>query len=688
MIKEKLRRIQIDKKFAPLLLFAITLAAHLPLAAQMGFYWDDWVMLYFKETRGAAGFASAFDSDRPFLSYLYQLTSLLPNDPVVWQILTVFVRYLVALAFYWVLKQLWEDHDKEILWISLFLAVYPGFKQMPISYVWLNGFILLLSYVLSYGLMLKSLRSSNKRTGLIWFILSLFTFTFCVVSTEYYVGLELCRGVVLWLYFRKDEKFINSPLVIKIRNIIAYWFPYALILGLFMVWRVFIFKFPGYQPVLVDQAAANPLRTIFDTFVRSIEDAYTATWGAWIEFIKFPNHVDFETLSGKIFWIAVVFSFAAILAVMWFYCKKQKTKDKKWAPILIFIGLFMVICPGFPFWVTYLPVRLTYPFDRFLVTFMFGSCIFIFGLINYSIRQEWLCSVILSLLAATAVGGNILNANSYRKDWNMQKDFISQLTTRIPSLKPDTILLSDNNPLAYESDNSMTGMINLAFDPGDEYHEERLPYSVMLFTPRFGDIETYEKEDTVYQDFRGLLFEADNKNVVVYHYSPPSCLRIIDPEQHSLLNIFPNNYKYFISLSDPKNRITSNELHNNSILDNVFHQRTNENWCYYFQKADLARQTEDWTQITEIGDKVLPIMIAADKSEYLVFAEAYMKTDRWNTAGELFGRIHHESSGTLDYVLCDYIHKWVNEHQPPSDKLDTFIKHINAVGCVYDSNDY
>ena len=146
----KKKNFYFSEKFVPFLLLIFTLAAYIPLASQMGFYWDDWPMLWFKVNRGAEGFAQAFTSDRPFLGHLYKTTaSLLSNDPLEWQILTVFFRWAVTAAFWWMLKQLWPDRKREVFWISLLLALYPGFKQMPIVYVWMNAFIMLLAYVLS-----------------------------------------------------------------------------------------------------------------------------------------------------------------------------------------------------------------------------------------------------------------------------------------------------------------------------------------------------------------------------------------------------------------------------------------------------------------------------------------------------------------------------------------------------------
>ncbi|MBR6089112.1 MAG: hypothetical protein IKP86_04200, partial [Anaerolineaceae bacterium] len=373
----------------PFILLVITLGAYIPLVDRMGFYWDDWPMLWFKITRGAEGFASAFDSDRPFLGYLYQLTaSVLSNDPLQWQIMTVILRWLITLAFWWFIRQLWPERKQETFWIAVLLAVYPGFKQMPIVYVWMNAFILLLAYVLSFGMMLKAIGSGTVRGWILWTVPSMILFTFCTISTEYYTGLELCRWLVIWIFLARKPEFRDLSFWKKLWKIILQWMPYLAMLGIFMFWRVVIFKFPSYQPVLLDSFSSSPLKTIISVIVRIIEDAYTSTWGAWTEFFSFPNHTDFETMSGRIFWLAVIVSFLFILIVGSIYSRygngrgedqEEKKASLIWCVIAMILGAFMIICSGLPYWVTSLPVRLSYPYDRFLLAYMFGSVIFMAG---------------------------------------------------------------------------------------------------------------------------------------------------------------------------------------------------------------------------------------------------------------------------------------------------------------------
>lgn len=686
---EKKKGFHFSEKTVPLLLLIFSIAAYTPLINHLGFYWDDWPMLWFKVTKGAEGFATAFDTDRPFLGYLYQLTaSLMNNDPLVWQILTVFFRWTVTLAFWWMLRQLWPERKKEVFWISMFLAVYPGFKQMPIAYVWMNAFILLLAYILSYGMMLKAIRSGNRKGWLLWTIPSVLLFTFCTISTEYYTGLEMCRWIIIWIFLARDAGFRDLSFWKKVWAVFRQWLPYLAALCVFLFWRVVLFQFTNYKPVLLDQFSSNPVRAAFSVIVRIIEDAYTSTWGAWTEFFRFPNHVDFEASSGDLFWAAVGLSFLGLIVTAFFYKPDGTQNDSDpeeakafhiWCLTAMGLGLFMVICPGFPYWVTSLPVHLYYPYDRFLVAFMFGSSIFMVGLLSFILRTRWQRTIVLALFAAMAIGGGILNANSYRKDWNIQKDFVSQLVTRIPELKEHTILLTDDNPLSYESDNSLTGLVNLALEPDLEGNE--LPLSVMHFSSRFGTLADLEASDNIYFDFRGSTFWSTSDQIVVYHYSPPGCLRILDPEEHFLLNNLPENYNDLMFVSDPKGRISAAGTAPTFLFDEVFKQPVEENWCYYFQKAELARQTEDWETIAAIGDKILKTMKAGEASEYFVYIEAYIHLDRWYDAMELMQRVHSEGK-YLDPSLCQYILRWIGIHPPEdSEVIMPLINAMNNVGC-------
>ena len=683
----------IDEKFVPLILFFFTFLTYAPLISQIGFYWDDWPMLWFKITQGAEGFAEAFTSDRPFLGNLYQATAeILGDAPLQWQALTIFMRWAVSIAFWWMLKQLWPKQSEYVFWITLMATVYSGFKQMPIAYLWANALIMLFAYVLSYGMMLKAIRSSSRKAYVLWTIPSVLCYTFCTISTEYYTGLDIARGAILLVFFAGTTSFTILPFWKKILQILKHWAPYLIVLAIFMFWRVFIFQFPSYKPVFLTQLAHNPINAIFDLIVRIIEDAYTATWGSWTEFFKFPNHTDFSTNEGILFWVftaaGLVFCLFFVFILRW---KKESisqqnntTRKLRWTWEALLLGLFMVICPGFPYWITTLNIRLTYPYDRFLIAFLFGSAIFMTALIDLLLRTKAQKNIVFSLFVAMAIGGNILNANNFRKDWNMQKEFVDQLVTRIPSLEQPTMLLTNSNPFTYESDNSLTGLVNLALAP--EHNNLNIPYAVNQYSIRFKTMDAITEPAALYEDFRSALFSVRSDQIIVYFYSPPGCLRILDQDQHSKLPIFPKSYYEIMPLSRPE-RIQDNGESSTFLQDNIFKEPITENWCYYFEKADLARQSSDWTKIAAIGDEALKKYSSSEPSEYIPFVEAYAYMDRWEDAVALAQRIHNEDKN-LDQALCSVLHDLIFYATPDIGELDSIQQKINSVGCsAYGSED-
>lgn len=68
----------------------------------------------------------------------------------------------------------------------------------------------------------------------------------------------------------------------------------------------------------------------------------------------------------------------------------------------------------------------------------------------------------------------------------------------------------------------------------------------------------------------------------------------------------------------------------------IFGSEPQHNWCYYYQKADLARQFQDWQKIGELGDEARAKNLApADKDEWLLFVEGYQKIGRYSDATQL-----------------------------------------------------
>ena len=65
----------------------------------------------------------------------------------------------------------------------------------------------------------------------------------------------------------------------------------------------------------------------------------------------------------------------------------------------------------------------------------------------------------------------------------------------------------------------------------------------------------------------------------------------------------------------------------------IFGKEPFHSWCYYYQKADLARQAGDWEQVVALAEQALaegykPV----NPHERLPFIEAYAHTGDWSRA--------------------------------------------------------
>jgi hypothetical protein len=156
----------------------------------------------------------------------------------------------------------------------------------------------------------------------------------------------------------------------------------------------------------------------------------------------------------------------------------------------------------------------------------------------------------------------------------------------------------------------------------------------------------------VHQDYLAATFDSSSDNLVAVHFAPPGCFRVLHPiydrdlplapamgEDAALLQatgipVLPRTAAKALELSN-LGQILSQPA-SDVIPPTVLGAEPAHTWCYYFEKADLARQEDDWAQVAEIGDKVFAIPYYPDDySEYLPFIEAYARTGRWEAARDL-----------------------------------------------------
>jgi hypothetical protein len=69
----------------------------------------------------------------------------------------------------------------------------------------------------------------------------------------------------------------------------------------------------------------------------------------------------------------------------------------------------------------------------------------------------------------------------------------------------------------------------------------------------------------------------------------------------------------------------------------IFGAEPVHDWCYYYQKASLARQVGDWTEVGRLYDQTVALNLdATDKSELVPFIEGLVNLGRIDDAKSLY----------------------------------------------------
>jgi hypothetical protein len=119
--------------------------------------------------------------------------------------------------------------------------------------------------------------------------------------------------------------------------------------------------------------------------------------------------------------------------------------------------------------------------------------------------------------------------------------------------------------------------------------------------------------------------------------------------------------------------------HPATLPEQIFEANTStlEQWCYYFQKADLARQVQDWEQVASLGDTAFKLDDSPNHaSERVPFIEGYAHVGDWETAvGLTLDTI--EINKFMGPMLCDTWERILREI-PSSESLVAAVQKVEA----------
>lgn len=652
---------------AYLWLVLISLLSYSLLIPWLGFYWDAIPYLYQYHTFGVEGFPAFVASDRPFSAWIFMLTTtLFGYEPLGYQLLALMLRILASLLFFNLLRMIYADRPNLALAAGSLFAVYPGFLQQPVAFIYIHHLSALCFYLASIYLMLCAYKTKHTHYVLLCFswLVALHPF-----YLEYFVLLELARPFILWKWLHDRQEDDKGIFKLVVRR----WLPYALIFVGFLFWRVFVLQFSNYQPSLLDALRSDWWSAVKSLLLRLPGDLNTATLSAWVNVLKASSSKDLGSSARVVYWVILAFVFFSTLLMQSIWARFQKgiADGKKWPVLAHGLGLFFLA--GGIVWLLEFPLSIDFPSNRMLLAFMPAAALLLGGLLTLFSSKPWLQRTILAGLVALAVGKHFENAFGFRYEWEDFHPFMWQLKWRIPELKEDTMLLTDQLPLRYYSDNSLSFAFNWMYEVPE--NSQDLPYLILFSEARLGSsLAALEPHIEVYKDFRNFTFNGSTDRMIVFYHQPPGCVHVLDPEVDIHNPLVPGQISQVVSLS----RL---DLIRDDVPEPVqweIREEPHHGWCYYYQKGSLAAQNQNWIRAAQLGDTGFSLdEYPNDAAERLPFIEAYAMTGQWEKALQ-YSALTIEISELNQPMLCALWQR-INANLPDSREKLQALKEVTSL---------
>ncbi len=631
-------------------------------AKHMGFYWDDWSFAWPRQFLGGQEFTAW--PNRPLRIYIERaVTPLLSVDPLVWQVAAIAARYLATLSLWWAMRQVWPGRSRQVFTLALFYAVYPGFSQQPLAMTYLYFWLVQIVFFASLGVMVWAAR----RPRYLWpgLLVALIASGLQMFACEYFVGLELLRPFLLWIVLR--DSFARRKE--RLGRLLLYYTPFALLLGVYIGWRLFVGTSPLHRPVLLEQLRADPVQGTLE-LLRTIWHALgVVSVGAWENTLQ----VD---LGQFIYRVKTIFPALILVTTigLTLYMSRLSNGSSSASPRFrtawqfLGIGLVAFLVAGIPCYVGGFIVGPSFEADRFSLAYIPAIGLLLVGMLDL-LPERGAAVALAALLTGLAVGYQYYNAALFRQEAELQKRFAWQLAWRIPALKPGTALLSDDLPFPYTDDEGIAFLVNWMYAP-DDYNVEHLSYDFETLSTRLEtNLPSLEPDQVIYSDIYDVAdFRGSTNQAVVLYFRPPSCLRVLNPaydENLVLTQIYKMQDGYAVILHTyalPPLVARALPLSNMAQIveserafvppEFLYGSEPWHDWCYYFEKADLMRQQGEWQIIAALGEEAFQRrLFPFDLSEYLIFIEAYARLQRWEDASALIRRVSTPAP-FLNPALC------------------------------------
>ncbi len=641
------------------------------LIPQLGFYRDDWYMLWAGQSPGGlTAITRLFLTDRPLIGWVYALIfKFIGTNVLWWQLFGLVLKILTGLSALWLLRLIWPGKRLETLSAALLFVLYPGFYQQPVAATFCIDLLGLNAIICSMALTVLAVKTTNRVLKVLYILAAMLLGLVNLGLYEATIGLEVVRWALVW--WMTHEGGQNQPQPVNpesptkkttiLSSVRPLWnnpgsrtgwnnpgfrtgllalSPYLLMLAGFLYWRLFIFtsvRRATSVSVLLSDYASNPLLSFVQILIGYLKDLFETIVLAW--FVPFYQFTAGGRFNNFILALGVAVGVLILIGGYAFWYRRHATElmgtfhlasETSGADLrsFVWIGLIGVLIPSAVIDLLGRNVLFSNQWDRYTTQSMLGVAVLVSGCIFYFLRAPARWPVIMGLVFL-AVMTQVHSAAEYARFWDYERGLVWQLSWRTPGFQPGTTLivsLPEGYHLAEEYE--IWGPVNMAFYPAQ-------PMQVTGQVPTDRTVLDLKDKTLDKRSLRNINVRRDyGKPLIISMPSVNSCFHVLDG-QHPALPFFEGSQiKDIASYSNIK--LLDLSARPVQPAASIFGEEPPHSWCYYYQQIELALQSGKFGAASTLADKAIQEGLkASDQTEWLAIVEAYASTnqiDKLNTA--------------------------------------------------------
>ncbi len=603
----------------PFLLFGIVFITYGYQVTKLGWYWDDWEILYINklESKGLPDYSRY---SYLFSHWFYAFFSLLlGTNAIFWQIFNILLRWAGLFGFWWAMRMVWPKRAFEIAWICMLLAVYPAFSQHSAALATSSSFAGLGIFSLSLGLNMLALLRQKSWIQLTAF--AVFASLFSRTTIPYFWGLEILRPFLIWVVLRRIS--LNKSFF---KEWVRQWMPYILTLSITVI--VGLIWFPSRFvtiPVATQSVSlsGNFLEEIIKFGNQFIKDFIHLTVENWIS----PLDPDNFVLNAKANWFSWFTSaLVTVISILYLFSLNGRedsgpSDQDEFSRETVLFGVVGFVTGSMLSWSQIWSPSTQGSSDQLALSSMLGSVLLLVGIVHWFSQRKQPEAIILGIIFVFAMSSQMQLVNKYRLSWEQQKDFFWQLTWRVPDIKPGTAIVSPNMPFAMMNDVHVGYALNTIYDKQETSNE--VPYWFFSGKKTLSGLKPGESFTFQYKSTR---FNGNSDQILVADFSNGSnCLHIFT--QNDPLILYNDDNERTLEKKSNQDLIDLHSENPVTLPAAIFGAEPDHGWCYSYQKMENALQDQDWEKAALLADEAEAKGFSPKTAlEYTPLVLAYMRT--------------------------------------------------------------